>query len=98
MRISPRETVCWRRDSQAKGFTANPSILEGIRGFHESYSRGSPYDLTAMDSLGNSFELVDREIGFKAYPCGGLIHSAIDAVLEIRAQQDLSPEMIEDIH
>lgn len=82
----------------SKGFTANPSILEGTRGFHESYSRGSPYDLTAMGSVGKSFELVEREIGFKAYPCGGLTHSAIDAVLEIRAQQDLSPEMIDDIH
>src|SRR5262245_43090260 len=82
----------------SNGFTANPSILEGARGFHESYSRESPYDLTVMESLGKSFELVEREIGFKAYPCGGLTHSAIDAVLEMRAEQDLSPEMIDDIH
>ena len=80
------------------GFTANRSILEGARGFHESYSRGSPYDLAVIESLGKSFELVDREIGFKAYPCGGLTHSAIDAVLEMRAERDLSPEMIDDIH
>jgi 2-methylcitrate dehydratase PrpD len=80
------------------GFTANPSILEGARGFHESFSRGSPYDLAVIESVGKSFELVQREIGFKAYPCGGLTHSAIDAVLEMRAEQDFSPEMIDDIH
>jgi 2-methylcitrate dehydratase PrpD len=82
----------------SSGFTANASILEGVRGFHESFSRGSPYDLSVIESVGKSFELVEREIGFKAYPCGGLTHSAIDAVLEMRAEQDLSPEMIDDIH
>jgi 2-methylcitrate dehydratase PrpD len=80
------------------GFTANPSILEGARGFHESYSRGSPYDLTVIESLGKSFELVERGIGFKAYPCGGLIHSAVDAVLEMNAEHRLAPEMIDNIH
>jgi 2-methylcitrate dehydratase PrpD len=82
----------------SSGFTANRSILEGARGFHESYSRGSPYDLAVIESLGKSFELVEREIGFKAYPCGGLTHSAVDAVLEMRAEQGLAPEMIDDIH
>ena len=82
----------------SRGFTANPSILEGARGFHESYSRGSPYDLAVIDSVGKSFELIEREIGFKAYPCGGLTHSAIDAVLKTRAEHELSPEMIDDIH
>jgi len=82
----------------SNGFTANPSILEGARGFHESYSRGSPYDLSVIESLGKSFELVEREVGFKAYPCGGLTHSAIDAVVEMRAQRDLAPELIDDIH
>ena len=81
----------------SKGFTANRSILEGARGFHESYSRGSPYDLAVIESLGKSFELVEREIGFKAYPCGGLTHSAVDAVLEMRAQ-GLAPDTIDDIH
>jgi len=80
----------------SNGFTANRSILEGARGFHESYSRGSPYDLAVIESLGKSFELVEREIGFKAYPCGGLIHSAVDAVLEMRAQ-GLAPDTIDDI-
>ena len=80
------------------GFTASPSILEGARGFHESYSRGSPYDLAVIESVGKSFELIEREIGFKAYPCGGLTHSAIDAVLAMSAKQRLAPEMIDDIH
>ena len=81
----------------SSGFTANRSILEGAKGFHESYSRGSPYDLAVIESLGKSFELVEREIGFKAYPCGGLTHSAVDAVLEM-CTQGLSPGTIDDIH
>jgi len=49
-----------------------------------------------IETLGKSFELVEREIGFKAYPCGGLIHSAVDAVLEMHAQ-GLAPGTIDDI-
>src|SRR4030095_8056757 len=71
----------------SSGFTANRSILEGARGFHESYSRGSPYDLAVIESLGKSFELVEREIGFKGYPCGGLTQFAVDVFLEIGSAQ-----------
>jgi 2-methylcitrate dehydratase PrpD len=34
----------------------------------------------------------------KNYPCGGLTHPAIDAVLELRSVHQVSPEMIESIH
>ncbi|MEE9550659.1 MAG: MmgE/PrpD family protein [Candidatus Binatia bacterium] len=79
-------------------FTANPLVLEGPKGFYDVYSRDLPYDLGPLDDLGTSFDLVERGINFKAYPCGGLIHPAIDAVLKMRAQHNITPEAVEAIN
>lgn len=80
------------------GFTGNPVVLEGPKGFYDNYSRDLPYDLSPLNSLGSSFELGENGIKIKPYPCGGLTHSAIDAVLEMRAQHHLTSEMIESIN
>jgi 2-methylcitrate dehydratase PrpD len=79
------------------GFTANSMILERPKGFFEVYCRDLSYDPAPMESLGASLELVDRGIRIKPYPCGGLTHSAIDALLEMRARYDIAPESIEAI-
>jgi len=79
------------------GFTANPSVLEKQKGFFDTYGRGIPYDPTPLKSLGSSYELVESGVKFKAYPCGGLTHSAIDAVLAIRGRHQFSPKAIDRI-
>jgi 2-methylcitrate dehydratase PrpD len=79
------------------GFSANPLILEGRKGFYDTFSRDLPYDLTPLDSLGTSLELLERGVKIKPYPCGGLAHSAIDAVLEMRAARAITPQMVEAI-
>jgi 2-methylcitrate dehydratase PrpD len=49
-----------------------------------------------LDEVGHSYELLTG-IKIKNYPCGGLTHPAIDAVLELRSAHALRPEAIESI-
>src|ERR1051325_2726423 len=41
--------------------------------------------------------LVTDGLRIKPYPCGGLTHQVIDSVLEFRAKQGLTPEMIDRV-
>jgi len=76
------------------GFSANPLILEAHNGFYDTFSRDLPCDLTPLNSLGASLELLERGVKIKPYPCGGLAHSAIDAVLEMRATHGIAPQTV----
>jgi 2-methylcitrate dehydratase PrpD len=79
------------------GFTANPELLEERKGFFDVYSKGLPFELYPLENLGRSFDLVDTGIKIKAYPCGGLTHSAIDAVLKMREQHRITAEEVESL-
>ena len=46
-------------------------------------------------SLGVAFDLAERGIKIKPYPCGGLTHAAIDALLHLRNQYGITPEIVE---
>ena len=50
-----------------------------------------------IEELGRSYALVTDGLRIKPYPCGGLTHQVIDAVLEFRAQHGLTAEMIEQV-
>ncbi len=67
-----------------RGFTANPAALEGRGGFFATFARGIPWDTAPFDDLGKRFDLVERGFKPKRYPCGGVIHTGIDAALAIR--------------
>jgi 2-methylcitrate dehydratase PrpD len=63
-----------------KGFTSGTRGIEGTKGFANVF--GVPANLNALiDGLGSDFELLLNLS--KPYPCGVLIHPAIDACLEI---------------
>ncbi len=79
------------------GFNANPMILSEHKGIYDAFSRDLPFDLRSFEELGSSFDLVERGIKIKPYPCGGLTHTAIDAVLKMRDQYKLSPEAVQSI-
>lgn len=81
----------------ASGFTANQTILGETKNFFTSFSKSLPFDLRPFEELGNSFDLVVRKIKFKPYPCGGLTHPAVGAVLKMREQDKISPEAVESI-
>jgi len=79
------------------GYTANAQALEAGMGFYDVYCRGLPFEPGPLETLGKSYELIEKGIKIKAYPCGGLTHSAIDAVLEMRSRQGIAAEMVESI-
>src|SRR6266404_459643 len=68
----------------SRGFTANPSALEGNNGYYRAFARGLDVTFAPFQDLGRSFDIVDRGFKPKRYPCGGLGHTAIDATLEMR--------------
>jgi len=70
----------------ARRFTSSPAALERDKGVFDCFARGLDCDLTPFESLGTDFDLADIGISIKPYPCGGLTHTAVDAVLELRRE------------
>lgn len=61
-----------------RGFTAADDVLEAPDGYLHMYSK-APHPAFVSDGLGEHFELLKNT--FKPYPCGVVIHPAIDACL-----------------
>jgi 2-methylcitrate dehydratase PrpD len=91
--LATRNGVLAARLAQ-RGFTGNPLMLEGTGGFFGAFA--SDVEPTALESLGHSFEIEDG-VRYKAYPCGGLTHSAVDAVLALREEDGIEASAIERI-
>lgn len=71
----------------SQGFGAHPTALEADQGFLNLFNGPDKYDVDAIvSSLGVKWDLADPGPIFKVYPCCGLIHSALDAVLALRAE------------
>ena len=76
----------------AKGFTSSSRAIEHRFGFAALHSRRS--NLSALtDDLGRHFELMSNT--YKPYPCGLVIHPALDGILRLRrdvgfAHQDVA--------
>ena len=81
----------------ASGFDANPSAIGESEGFSAAFTRDLPSDLHPFEELGSSYDLVTRGIKFKPYPCGGLTHPAVEAILKMRGQNKIPPETVESI-
>ena len=79
------------------GYTANAKAIESGFGFYQVLHQGTTIDEKAIDELGQSYALLSDGLRIKPYPCGGLTHQVIDAVLEFRAKHGLTAEMIEGI-
>jgi len=69
----------------AHGFTSSPATLEEGKGLFDCFARGLDCNVASFESLGRTFDLTDIGISVKPYPCGGLTHTAVGAVLELRS-------------
>ena len=67
-----------------RGFTANAAAIEGRGGFARTFARGLDWDPQPFLDLGRQYDLAERGIRPKRYPCGGVIHTGIDAALILR--------------
>jgi 2-methylcitrate dehydratase PrpD len=66
-----------------KGFTSDDQALEADKGFFDVYSSGANLG-RVVNGLGEQFESLQN--AYKPYPCGIVIHPALDACLDIRAR------------
>jgi|TARA_B100001971_G_scaffold46263_1_gene41257 2-methylcitrate dehydratase PrpD len=74
-----------------RGFTGNPTILEGEGGFMDLWAGQPEFDLP----LGEGYRV--DEIGIKKYPCCYLMQRNIDGVLELIEKHDISWDEVESI-
>jgi len=81
----------------AGGYTANSKAIEGGFGFYSVLHENTAIHEQAIDELDRSYALITDGLRIKPYPCGGLTHQVIDSVLEFRAKQGLTPEMIDRV-
>lgn len=79
------------------GYTANPRGIEAENGFCKTLYHTPPSD-GPLEELGKSYALITDGIRVKPYPCGGLAHQAIDAVLEFRAKHGVRADRVDSIN
>jgi 2-methylcitrate dehydratase PrpD len=80
----------------AAGMTASPSALDGSQGFAAAFS-GDKLAPGAFAELGREWQIVLSGIAVKPYPSCALTHSAIDALIALRARHQLTAAEIEDV-
>jgi 2-methylcitrate dehydratase PrpD len=76
-----------------EGMTASDTALDGRQGYVTAFS-GATLPPDVFDRLGSGWELTASGIAVKPYPSCALTHSAIDALLELRAQNQIDPAKV----
>lgn len=79
-----------------RGFTAHEEVLETEWGFCNAFNGPGQYDLARMiEKIGAPYDLLDPGPLFKLYACCGLIHCALDGVLDLMREHRLRAEQIQ---
>jgi 2-methylcitrate dehydratase PrpD len=81
----------------AGGYTANGKAIESGFGFYQVLHQGTAIHEQPIEELGRSYALLTDGLRIKPYPCGGLTHQVIDAVLDFRKQHGLTAEIIDRV-
>jgi 2-methylcitrate dehydratase PrpD len=86
----------WAAALAREGLTASAHALDGPQGYLAAF--GGAESLTpALEGLGRRWHLLESGIAVKPYPSCALTHSAIDALLELRARHQLDPDQISQV-
>ncbi|MFQ5895570.1 MAG: MmgE/PrpD family protein [Nitrospinota bacterium] len=80
----------------AKGFTADPDILDGPWGFFQVAGGGCDPD-HLRGKLGEPWSIVTPGVSIKPHPCGSCAHPAMDALRELIIENDLKVEDVERV-
>jgi 2-methylcitrate dehydratase PrpD len=79
----------------ARGFSAAENIFDAPMGFFDALSPGGvEHDLLRF---GMPFFFDRPGIAIKLYPCAGVLHPGLDAVLSLRASHKIVPESVQRI-
>jgi 2-methylcitrate dehydratase PrpD len=79
----------------ARGFTASENIFDESMGFFEALCQNRVN--RKLLRFGRPFFFEKPGVAIKLYPCAGVLHPALDAVLDLRARYQIAPESIEKI-
>ncbi len=78
-----------------EGFTASPEAFEHKQGFFEVFNGAGNYDAArVLENWANPLEVLAPGVGLKQYPCCASTHSAIDAMISLRQQHQLTPDKV----
>lgn len=80
----------------ARGFTADPSSLDGPWGFWAVMGDGADETKFAQ-GFGRQLTIVDPGVSVKPYPSGILTHQSMDAMLALATEHDISAQDVERI-
>ena len=73
------------------GYSADPSGLDGPWGFF-AVAGGGVDEEYVLGKLGSPWALLDPGVSVKPYPCGSLLHPAMDALRGLLIEHDVDPE------
>ncbi|HET9372908.1 MAG TPA: MmgE/PrpD family protein, partial [Vicinamibacterales bacterium] len=80
-----------------RGLTASAAALDGPQGFLRAMNGDGKDVAAALADLGSRWEILDTGITIKLYPSCAGTHPALDAILDLRSREGLTPDAIERI-
>lgn len=80
-----------------RSLTASALALDGPQGFLRAMDSQGSGLAAALEDLGSRWEIVDTGITVKLYPSCAGTHPALDAILDIRAREELSPDDVDRV-
>ncbi len=80
-----------------KGFTADPDILEGPRGFFFVFGKEQSVIKQMTENIGKPLAIAEHGVRIKPWPCCGGNHEALTVILHLIEQHDIKPEQVRSI-
>jgi len=81
------------------GFTANTECFEHKQGFLSVFQGEGTFEASKIfENWADPLDIVDPGFGLKQFPCCGSTHTAINCMLELRNENNLTPGDIRSIH
>ncbi|WP_117367963.1 MmgE/PrpD family protein [Natrarchaeobaculum sulfurireducens] len=81
----------------AEGASADPTAIEGDRGYFDLYRGDGEPDLEALPELGSRWSVLEDGVDVKKYPCCYYTHAAIYAAIGVADEFNLEPADIDGI-
>lgn len=75
------------------GFTADPNALDGPWGYFQVAGGGADPEFL-QGKLGNPWAILEPGVSVKPYPCGSLLHPAMDTLRDMVLEHDLRPQQV----
>lgn len=81
----------------AEGATADPTAIEGDRGYFDLYRGDGEPALEKLPDLGERWSLLEDGVDVKKYPCCYYTHAAIYAAALLVDEHGLDPATVDDV-